>query len=153
MNFYQNTGRLKMFRRPDFFVTLCSVVRTLIKWYWLGFYLFDKYEFNKALCLKKSIDSVSVKVWICLVNQYAEQAFLLSSQIGSACQNVFAQFDKHFGFAVFVELVVAPCFVVGNGQARCDCLWNGGRGAITLREVEASLSRRFCSLLKKPGAW
>lgn len=32
----------------------------------------------------------------------------------------FAQFDKHFGFAVFVELVVAPCFVVGNGQARGD---------------------------------
>ena len=32
----------------------------------------------------------------------------------------FAEFDKHFGFAVFVELVVAPCFVVGNGQARGD---------------------------------
>ena len=32
----------------------------------------------------------------------------------------FAQFDKHFGFAVFVEFVVAPCFVVGNGQARGD---------------------------------
>ena len=30
----------------------------------------------------------------------------------------FAQFDKHSGFAIFVELVVAPCFVVGNGQAR-----------------------------------
>ena len=32
----------------------------------------------------------------------------------------FAQFDKHFGFAVFVEFVVAPYFVVGNGQARGD---------------------------------
>lgn len=32
----------------------------------------------------------------------------------------FAQFDKHFGFAVFVELVVAPCFIVSNGQARGD---------------------------------
>jgi len=45
---------------------------------------------------------------------------LFYPQIGFYLSECFAQFDKHFGFAVFVELVVAPCFVVGNGQARGD---------------------------------
>ncbi len=62
----------------------------------------------------------------------------------------FAQFDKHFGFAVFVELVVAPCFVMGNGQARGDAFEmegavpyaQGGRGLFVAAVLFVCLERR-----------